>query len=173
MRLAITPDPCPRPNIPVFTGRSDFNMVAPADPTRAPKMDNRTISNSRIEWGFMITLLVIISLAFAVLIEPFFGAVVWGVVVAVLFRPVYERLLGYLPGRANLVAAITLILILLLVIVPAILLGMALAQEAATIYLRMQEGEIDFGAVLRPLKIVCRNGCRTSSPLMAMAISRA
>ncbi len=110
-------------------------------------MDNRTISNSRIEWGFMITLLVIISLAFAVLIEPFFGAVVWGVVVAVLFRPVYERLLGYLPGRANLVAAITLILILLLVIVPAILLGMALAQEAATIYLRMQEGEIDFGAV--------------------------
>ncbi len=110
-------------------------------------MDNRETSKKRVEWGFLITLLVIISLAFGVLIEPFFGAIVWGVVVAVLFRPVYDRLLGYLPGRTNLVAAITLILILLLVVVPTILLGMALAQEAASIYLRIQDGEIDFGAV--------------------------
>lgn len=110
-------------------------------------MDNRTTSEKRVEWGFMIALLVIVSLAFAVLIEPFFGAIVWGVVVAVLFRPVYDRLLGYLPGRTNMVAVITLILILLLVVVPTILLGMALAQEAASIYLRIQDGEIDFGAV--------------------------
>lgn len=95
----------------------------------------------------MIALLVIVSLAFAVLIEPFFGAIVWGVVVAVLFRPVYERLLGVLPGRTNLAAAITLVLILLLVVVPTILLGMALAQEAANIYLRIQDGQIDIGAV--------------------------
>ncbi|MEP4447728.1 MAG: hypothetical protein ABJ317_07755, partial [Marinomonas sp.] len=109
-------------------------------------MDNQAISRKRVEWGFMIALLVIVSLAFAVLVEPFFGAVVWGVVVAVLFRPVYERLLGYLPGRTNLVAGITLVLILLLVVVPAILLGMALAQEAASLYVRIQDGEIDFGA---------------------------
>jgi predicted PurR-regulated permease PerM len=55
--------------------------------------------------------------------------------------------LGYLSGRTNLAAVITLILILLLVVVPAILLGMALAQEAASLYIRVQEGEIDFGAV--------------------------
>ena len=70
-------------------------------------MDNRTISNSRIEWGFMTTLLVIIPLAFAALIEPFFGAVVWGVGLAVLIRPVYERLLGYPPGGTNLSASVT------------------------------------------------------------------
>lgn len=110
-------------------------------------MDNRAGSNQRVEWGFLIALLVIISLAFAVLIEPFFGAIVWGVVVAVLFRPVYERLLRRFPGRTNMAAVITLILIVLLVVVPAILLGMALAQEAASIYLRIQEGDIDFGAV--------------------------
>ncbi len=110
-------------------------------------MNNRETAKKRVEWGFLITLLVIVSLAFAVLIEPFFGAIVWGVVVAVLFRPVYERLLGFFPGRTNLAAAITLVLILLLVVVPTILLGMALAQEAASIYLRLQAGEIDFGAV--------------------------
>ena len=109
-------------------------------------MDKRVSSGNRVEWGFLIALLVIVSLAFAILIEPFFGAIVWGVVVAVLFRPVYEGLLGYLPGRANLVAGITLILILLLVVVPTILLGMALAQEAANIYLRIEDGDLDFGA---------------------------
>ncbi|MEQ8744795.1 AI-2E family transporter [Parasphingorhabdus sp.] len=109
-------------------------------------MDNRAKSKKRIEWGFLIALLVIISLAFAVLIEPFFGAIVWGVVVAVLFRPVYERLLAHFPGRSNLAAAITLILILLLVVVPAILLGMALVQEAASLYTRIENGDIDFGA---------------------------
>ncbi|WP_417620759.1 AI-2E family transporter [Parasphingorhabdus sp.] len=110
-------------------------------------MDEQSPSKKRVEWGFLIALLVIVSLAFAALIEPFFGAVVWGVVVAVLFRPVYEGLLGYLPGRPSLAAVITLILILLLVVVPSILLGMAMAQEAASIYLRMQAGEIDFGSV--------------------------
>ncbi len=110
-------------------------------------MDNREFVSKRIEWGFLITLLVIVSLAFAVLVEPFFGAIVWGVVVAVLFRPVYDRLLALLPGKTNLAAVVTLILILLLVVVPTILLGMALAQEAASIYLRVQAGEIDIGAV--------------------------
>lgn len=112
-------------------------------------MDDQASSTKRVEWGFMIALLLAVSLAFIVLIEPFFGAIVWAVVVAVLFRSVYDGLLGYLPGRANLVAGITLILILLLVVVPAILLGMALAQEAANIYLRIQDGEIDFGAVFK------------------------
>ncbi|WP_417595533.1 AI-2E family transporter [Parasphingorhabdus sp.] len=110
-------------------------------------MDNQEKSRQRVEWSFLITLLVIVSLAFAVLIEPFFGAIVWGVVVAVLFRPVYKGLLGFMPGRINLAAGVTLILILLLVVVPAILLGMALAQEAASLYIRVQEGEIDFGDV--------------------------
>ena len=122
-------------------------MFALADPIERHAMDNRSTSTKRVEWGFLITLLVIISLAFAILIEPFFGAIVWGVVVAVLFRPVYERLLDFRPGRTNMAAAITLILILLLVVVPTILLGMALAQEAASIYQRIQAGDIDFDAV--------------------------
>jgi predicted PurR-regulated permease PerM len=131
----------------LFAKQQIIEPFLAADPIRATKMDNREIAKKRVEWGFLITLLVIVSVAFAVLIEPFFGAIVWGVVVAVLFRPVYERLLGYLPGRTNMAAGITLILILLLVVVPAILLGMALAQEAASIYLRIQDGDIDFGAV--------------------------
>ncbi|MEW4468552.1 AI-2E family transporter [Parasphingorhabdus sp. JC815] len=98
-----------------------------------------------IERLFVLALLIIISLAFALLIEPFFGAILWGVVVAVLFQPVYDNILNVLPSRRNFAAFLTLILVILLVIVPAILLGIALVEEATSAYNSIQAGEIDFG----------------------------
>ncbi len=108
-------------------------------------MDESERPQFGIERLFVLALLVIISLAFAMLIEPFFGAIVWGVVVAVLFQPVYQKIAGWLSPRANLAAFLTLILVIMLVIVPAILLGMALVQEATSAYASIQAGEIDFG----------------------------
>ncbi len=105
-----------------------------------------------IERLFVLALLVIISLAFAMLIEPFFGAIVWAVVVAVLFQPVYRKISKWLFPRINLAAFLTLILVILLVIVPAILLGMALMQEATSAYASIQAGEFDFGGTFVALQ---------------------
>ncbi|MEH6757144.1 MAG: AI-2E family transporter [Parasphingorhabdus sp.] len=110
-------------------------------------MDESERPQFGIERLFVLALLVIISLAFALLIEPFFGAIVWGVVVAVLFQPVYQKMSIWLSPRVNLAAFLTLILVILLVIVPAILLGMALVQEATNAYVSIQAGEFDFGGV--------------------------
>lgn len=101
-----------------------------------------------IERLFLLALLVIITLAFAWLIEPFFGAIVWGVVVAVLFQPVYERIHGLMPKRANSAAFLTLLLVILLVIVPAIMLGSALVEEATSIYNRIRAGDIDIAQII-------------------------
>lgn len=114
---------------------------------RKKYMTESTRPQFGIERLFVLALLVIISLAFAMLIEPFFGAIVWAVVVAVLFQPVYQRISKWLSPRVNLAAALTLLLVILLVIVPAILLGMALVQEATSAYASLQAGEIDFGGV--------------------------
>ncbi|QTD54775.1 AI-2E family transporter [Parasphingorhabdus cellanae] len=105
-----------------------------------------------IERLFVLALVVFISLAFALLIEPFFGAIMWGVVVAVLFQPVYKKISGWLFPRINLAAFLTLILVILLVIVPAILLGMALMEEATSAYASIQSGEIDFGGALSAIE---------------------
>lgn len=108
-------------------------------------MNESTRPQFGIERLFVLALLVIISLAFAMLIEPFFGAIVWAVVVAVLFQPVFQKISKWLFPRINLAAFLTLILVILLVIVPAILLGMALMQEATSAYASIQAGEFDFG----------------------------
>lgn len=104
------------------------------------------------ERGFLITLLVLITAICLYLIAPFFGAIVWAVVAAVLFQPIYTRLNQRLAGRSNWAASLTLILFLLLVIVPAILLGTALIGEASDAYDQLQAGEFDFGAMLTDIE---------------------
>ena len=101
---------------------------------------------------FLIALLAMITLAFAWLIEPFFGAIVWGVVVAVLFHPVFLRIHGLMPKRANSAALLTLLAVILLVIVPAIMLGRALVDEATDLYARLRSGDIDIEGILSALE---------------------
>jgi hypothetical protein len=48
----------------------------------------------------------IITLALGWVVEPFFGAVMWGLVAAILFAPVHHRLLAALPGKRNSAAAL-------------------------------------------------------------------
>lgn len=124
-------------------------VVAPIILRYSHSIKNMTDPDSnrlRIEWLFFLAVLVVITGAFVLVIAPFFGAIVWGVVAAVLFQSVFERINSALSGRANLAAFLTLLLVILLVIIPAIFLVSALAQEASNIYTRIQAGEINFGA---------------------------
>lgn len=107
----------------------------------------RTPRDIRLEDGVFLGLVLLISLAFAWVIEPFFGAILWGLVAAIVFAPLNRRLLGLMPRRRTGAALLTLILIIAAVIVPAILLGMALLQEGAAFYARIQSGQIDFARV--------------------------
>ncbi|MBB6125058.1 AI-2E family transporter [Sphingobium subterraneum] len=86
-----------------------------------------------------------VTLLFAWILQPFFGAILWGVVAAILFAPVNERLLRRWPRRRNLATGATLLLIVALVIVPTMVLGMALLREATWVYTQIRSGEIDFG----------------------------
>ena len=100
--------------------------------------------------GFAVLLLGV-TLAFGWLLTPYFGAILWGLVAAIVFGPVYRWLAARLGGREGLAAALTLLIILALVILPAILLGASLIQEAAGLYGQLQSGKIDFAAIFAKL----------------------
>ncbi|WP_443970143.1 AI-2E family transporter [Sphingobium sp. CR28] len=97
----------------------------------------------QLEQRFLLLLLLALSVAFALLIRPFFAAVLWAVIAAILFVPVNRRLLRRMPGRTNLAALLTLLLIVAMVIVPALLLSVALLEEAMDYYSQLQAGQID------------------------------
>jgi len=115
-------------------------------------MDERDSHHWRFEEGAFLALVLLVTLAFAWLIAPFFGAILWGVVAAILFTPVNHRLVTALKGHRNLAAALTLLLILALVILPAFMLGISLVQEAGTLYSQIESGEIDFAGTYETIR---------------------
>lgn len=96
-----------------------------------------------------IWLLVAITIAFGWLLAPFYGAVLWAVVGAIMFAPLQRRLAARFRGRSTVAALATLGIILVIVILPLAFLSAALVGEATAMYALMQSGEIDFGRYFR------------------------
>ncbi len=96
-------------------------------------------------------MLVAVSLAFGWVLLPFYGAVFWGSVLAIIFTPFYRRLLLIMNQRRNLAALATLLVCLIIVILPLTLMTSALIQEGLTVYQRIRTGELNFGSNLQKI----------------------
>lgn len=98
------------------------------------------------------TLVVVVTIAFAWLMTPYFGAILWGLVAAIVFSPAHKWISRRIGGRQGLAATLTLLLILALVIVPAILLAASLINEASGLYNQLQTGRIDIAGAVGKLR---------------------
>jgi predicted PurR-regulated permease PerM len=94
-------------------------------------------------------LIVAVSLAFAWILWPFYGAVLWGTVLAIVFAPLYRRLSGCMRQRLTLAALATVTIIVVMVILPVTLIAALLLNEASSVYGRIQSGELNFGRYLQ------------------------
>jgi predicted PurR-regulated permease PerM len=106
---------------------------------------------ARRERKFLPLLLVVVSLALGWILAPFYGAIMWGVIIALLFTPVFRRLLPPLRQRRSVAALLTMLLALVSVVLPCAILSAALAREAAQVYDRVQSGELNPGLYFRGL----------------------
>lgn len=102
-----------------------------------------------IERQAFLLLVVTITMAFAWVLLPFYGAILWAMVMAVIFAPMQRRLLVPMRGRRGLAAAIAVLIIVAMVILPLALVAFSLAREASGLVAKVQSGEYDFGAYLR------------------------
>ncbi|MBB5049086.1 putative PurR-regulated permease PerM [Rhodopseudomonas rhenobacensis] len=96
-----------------------------------------------IEDKSFLLLVALISLAFGWVLLPFYGAILWGVVIAVVFAPLSRRLAAMMPERPTLAALITVLIIIFIVILPLTLVIASLAQEAASVYEKIQSKDLD------------------------------
>ena len=91
-------------------------------------------------------LLAVLTVALAAIIWPFYGAVFWGAVLALLFEPLYRKLAARLRNRRSLAALVTLSVIVVMVILPLTLVAISLVQELTAMYQRVKTGQVNFGA---------------------------
>lgn len=94
------------------------------------------------------TLVVAATVAMVAVLLPFYSAVLWAVILALVFRPLQRRLMRRLhrPGWA---AAITLLAVILVVVLPLLGLSAALAREGARFAQAVQSGAIDLPGLLQ------------------------
>lgn len=85
----------------------------------------------------------LVTLAFAWVLWPLFGALFWGLTLAIVFAPLHATVLTRLGGRRNL-AAVTMIFGLLVgVILPMLLIIAAVVQEASALVAAISSGVVD------------------------------
>ena len=109
------------------------------------------MNSSELQKKVFLLLLTVVSIAFGWIVWPFFGAVFWGTVLAILFAPLYRRLLVVTRGRRNLAAFATLVLCLVIVILPLSFITASLVQEGISLYQTLQSRELHFGKYLQQI----------------------
>lgn len=104
------------------------------------------MQTSTLHFRSFLFLLAAVSFAFLSILLPFYPAIFWGGVLAVVFGPPHRRLRAALGGRRNLAALLMVLIIILIVILPLIFIAGALANEAAGLYNRISSGQLNLGA---------------------------
>ena len=89
----------------------------------------------------MTVLLVTVTLALAVILTPFLSPILWGLIIALVFAPLFRRTLGRIGDRRTLAALLTLAVVTVLVVLPLTLLSLALVREANGVFERIESGE--------------------------------
>jgi len=102
-------------------------------------------NKNNVQYQSFLLLLAGVTVAFAWLLRPYYGALFWGAALAIIFMPLHRRVLRRLHGRPNLAALATVIVCVLIVIIPLIFITGSLVQEGAVFYHNISEGKFNLG----------------------------
>jgi len=95
----------------------------------------------KIANNFFFILLLIVTVAFTGLLGSFLLGVFWAAVLAIVFDPLYRKILSWVNEKPNLASGLTIISVLLIVIIPLSLISLAVVLEALDISEKIQSGE--------------------------------
>jgi len=101
--------------------------------------------------SFMV-MVVLVTIAFIWLLLPFYGAVLWAAILALLFNPLQRWLVVRLKGRRNLAAALSLVACVCIVVIPGSLILASLAQEATALYNRLSRSQVDLVTIVEHIR---------------------
>ena len=130
-----------------------------------------SIKRNYIENRVFAGLLVIFTILFGILLQPFWGAIFWACAMAIIFYPLQRRMLRSFDGRSTLAASLTLLISFIILILPAIAVIFAFVQEGTALYQGIEDEELDPALLLErignavPLlpELLQRAGVNTSS----------
>ncbi|MBY6127528.1 AI-2E family transporter [Qipengyuania aquimaris] len=103
------------------------------------------LGKTRIEQGGFLLFLALVSLAALVVVLPFLNPLLWATLAAIMFQPLFRWFQAKRPGKDTQAALLTLLVIFIAVIIPALWIGSAVVSEAARLVVAFQQGQINIG----------------------------
>lgn len=100
-----------------------------------------------VERGGFLLFLALVTIALGLVAAPFLQPLIWATLAAIMFQPMYLWFLKRLPGRTNQAALATLLVIIIAVVLPALLIGSLVIEQAASVVLAFQRQELDIVAL--------------------------
>ena len=108
--------------------------------------------HATLERRFFFALLIVVTFAFGLVLKPFWGAIFWAAALTVIFYPLQTFLLEKLGPKPNRVAALTLLICVVMVVLPLLAIGSSFVQEGVSFYQRIQKGELNPAATIENIR---------------------
>lgn len=103
--------------------------------------DNTQVTSSMEKKSFL-GILLLVSLAFIWIMQPFFGPLFWAYALTVILYPLQNRYLGRLGEKPNTKALVTLLAGLILMILPVTFIAISFTSQITDIVKMVESGEI-------------------------------
>lgn len=88
-------------------------------------------------------ILALTTVAFGMLLVPFYSAILWAMILAIVFHPVQRFLVRRLKGREGVAAFLSVLMCICLVIVPVVVILASIAQEGTSLYQQVSSEQFD------------------------------
>ncbi|RJY09377.1 AI-2E family transporter [Aurantiacibacter aquimixticola] len=97
---------------------------------------------AQLESGGYLVFLALVTIAFIAIIWPFVMPILWATLAAIMFQPLYQWFHRRMGGE-NRAAIMTLLVITVAIIIPALLIGGVVVEQATSLIVAFREGRID------------------------------
>ena len=114
--------------------------------TTAPK--SRPKETKQVERSGFWLFLALATLAMIMIVWPFYKAVLWATLAAIMFQPLYQYIHTKLPHNPSRCAIATMLIITVAVLMPAFFLGGLIVEEAISVVVAFQSGNIDIPGMI-------------------------
>jgi len=117
-------------------------------------MPSDPLDSTTLQGKALLALVFAATALFAAVLWPLAGAISWAIFIAVVFAPMQERAARRLRGRRGWAAIVTLAVIVVMVLLPMTMLGVAVAHEASALYARLKSGDIQLADYFQKMMAV-------------------
>ena len=100
-----------------------------------------------LQQASFLTILVVVSLLMAVIVYPFSQPLLWAALAAIMFQPLYRRMLRQMRGKRNPAAGLSLLIIFIVVLVPAAWIASMVVEQAIMLITTLQQNPVDVAAL--------------------------